>query len=186
MGRWQPEALPRLQKAATELFLEHGYEGTTVDQIAQRAGLTQRTFFRYFADKKEVLFAGAELFEALVVEKVRIQAQTDPFLAVCMAFEAVAAVTFDTRPAEVRLRRSIIESSRELQEREGRKMMRIVDQIALALAEAGHPAAKARFVADLGVLVFRAAFAQWAEAGQGALTAAIRAKREELRSLTNA
>jgi AcrR family transcriptional regulator len=185
MSRWQPEALPRLQKAALELFLEQGYEGTTVDQIAQRAGLTPRTFFRYFADKKEVLFAGTEQFEVQVLEQVRLSPQADPLRRVCEAFEAVAAVYFDTRPDDVRRRRSIIESSAELQEREGQKMTRIGTQVSRLLVEVGHPQAVAQFAAHLGVLVFRLAFAQWAEAGEGPLTATIRSKREELKSLSS-
>ena len=59
MSRWEPNARGRLEQAALELFIERGFEQTTVAEIAQRAGLTERTFFRYFADKREVLFAGA-------------------------------------------------------------------------------------------------------------------------------
>ena len=59
MGRWEPNARGRLEQAAMELYLERGFEQTTVAEIAKRAGLTERTFFRHFADKREVLFAGA-------------------------------------------------------------------------------------------------------------------------------
>ena len=59
MGRWEPDARGRLVKAAMELYGERGFEQTTVAEIAERAGLTERTFFRHFADKREVLFAGA-------------------------------------------------------------------------------------------------------------------------------
>src|ERR1700677_1122811 len=60
MGRWQPDARARLQEAALVLYGERGYEATTVAEIAERAGLTKRTFFRYFSDKREVLFSGSE------------------------------------------------------------------------------------------------------------------------------
>ena len=59
MGRWEPDARGRLERAAMELYIERGFEQTTVTEIARRAGLTQRTFFRHYADKREVLFAGA-------------------------------------------------------------------------------------------------------------------------------
>lgn len=67
MSRWEPNARGRLEQAALELYLEQGFDRTTVVEIAARAGLTERTFFRHFADKREVLFAGAgELRERLV------------------------------------------------------------------------------------------------------------------------
>ena len=66
-ARWEPDARGRLEKAAMELFPERGYERTTVEEIAARAGLTERTFFRYFADKREVLFSGSKELERLIV-----------------------------------------------------------------------------------------------------------------------
>ncbi|MER7370487.1 helix-turn-helix domain-containing protein, partial [Nonomuraea wenchangensis] len=63
MGRWEPNARGRLEEAALELYGERGYEQTTVAEIARRAGLTERTFFRHFADKREVLFGGGTLLE---------------------------------------------------------------------------------------------------------------------------
>ncbi len=48
----------RLQQAALELYRERGYDSTTTAQIADRAGVTERTFFRHFPDKREVLFDG--------------------------------------------------------------------------------------------------------------------------------
>ncbi len=70
MGRWPPSAPARLQQAAFELYTERGYDQTTVAQIAQRAGLTERTFFRHFTDKREVLFQGSDRFRATVVGPV--------------------------------------------------------------------------------------------------------------------
>src|ERR1700747_663150 len=67
MGRWEPDARGRLAKAAMELYAEHGFEQTTVAEIAARAGLTERTFFRHFADKREVLFGGGTALEELIV-----------------------------------------------------------------------------------------------------------------------
>ena len=70
MSRWKPDAAGRLIKAAITLFAEQGYEETTVAEIAERAGLTKRTFFRYFSDKREVLFSGSEELERLWLEAV--------------------------------------------------------------------------------------------------------------------
>ena len=70
MGRWQPDARARLQLAALALYGERGYEQTTVAEIAERAGLTKRTFFRYFTDKREVLFWGSELLERQMVAAI--------------------------------------------------------------------------------------------------------------------
>lgn len=185
MGRWQPDALLRLQQAALELFLEKGYDKTTVEEIAQRAGLTQRTFFRYFADKKEVLFAGSSLFETAVIEGVQAATAAAPLERVVGAFQRLAPEFFDARTEAVRRRRSIIASSAELEERELQKMVRVADQVTQILIDAGHPADSARFAADLGVLVFRTAFARWSAEGEGTLAEAIGATLADLRRLAS-
>src|SRR5689334_601542 len=71
MVRWEPDAAGRLRRAAVELFVERGVEATTVAAIAERAGVTERTFFRYFADKREVLFGDGDRFTSLFVDPVR-------------------------------------------------------------------------------------------------------------------
>ena len=75
MSRWKPDAQGRLMSAAIELFDEQGYEATTVAEIAERAGLTKRTFFRYFADKREVLFGGSHLLQDTLITAL---GDTDP------------------------------------------------------------------------------------------------------------
>src|SRR6202051_306160 len=70
MGRWEPNARGRLEQAALELYSERGYDQTTVAEIAKRAGLTERTFFRYFADKREVLFYGAGMLQDRLVQGI--------------------------------------------------------------------------------------------------------------------
>src|SRR6516225_2726958 len=93
MGRWEPNARGRLELAALELYLERGFEQTTVAEIAKRAGLTERTFFRHFADKREVLFAGADMLQDLLVSTVASAPDSAaPIDAVAAALEAAGAV----------------------------------------------------------------------------------------------
>src|SRR5580700_4321965 len=97
MGRWQPDARARLQAAALALYGERGYEETTVAEIAERAGLTKRTFFRYFADKREVLFFGAVELEELIVAGVgAAPPSATPLEAVGAGLEATGPM-FDER-----------------------------------------------------------------------------------------
>src|SRR5438067_9147437 len=98
MGRWGPDAAGRFRAAAMELFGEIGYEQTTVAEIAQRAGLTARTFFRYFADKREVLFAGSEQLQAEMVTALEgAPASAPPMEAVALALDAAATMLGERR-----------------------------------------------------------------------------------------
>src|ERR1700712_466964 len=72
VSRWAPDARERLETAALDLFAENGYEATTVAQIADRAGLNRATFFRHFADKREVLFGGEDLLAGLFADAIRV------------------------------------------------------------------------------------------------------------------
>ena len=92
MGRWEPNARGRLEQAALELYGERGFEQTTVAEIAKRAGLTERTFFRHFADKREVLFWGAGALQELLVSTVADAPDSAaPIDAVAAALEAAGA-----------------------------------------------------------------------------------------------
>ena len=126
MPRWEPDAQGRLQQAAMTLFLERGYAAVTVAEIADRAGLTKRTFFNHFPDKREVLFAGAQDFEAGIVKHLT-EAPDD--LAPIDA--AIAALTHSSLELAqysdyARIRRDLIASSPELQERDLIKMTSLV------------------------------------------------------------
>ena len=91
MGRWEPNARGRLEQAALELYGERGFEQTTVAEIAERAGLTERTFFRHFADKREVLFGGAGALQEFLVSTVASAPDSAaPIDAVAAALEAAA------------------------------------------------------------------------------------------------
>ena len=175
MGRWEPDARGRLARAALELYAEAGYEQTTVADIAVRAGVTERTFFRYFADKREVLFTGQDVFEGMFVDQiVAAPADTEPFAVVAGAVRAVAADFF---PAERRLfsqqRQAIIDATPGLQERELLKLAGLTTAMADALRKRGTPEATAKLGAECGLTIFRVAFSRWVDGSDGEDMAAI-------------
>jgi AcrR family transcriptional regulator len=161
MGRWQPDARARLQGAALELYGERGYEQTTVAEIAERAGLTKRTFFRYFADKREVLFAGSELLEQQMVAAI----EAAPVDTSALGLVAAALDAAGTRFEEVRDfapgRQRIVASSPELQERELIKSVSLAAAVASAMRTRGLGDPAAGLAARLATTVMSAAFEQW-------------------------
>jgi AcrR family transcriptional regulator len=162
MGRWQPDAKGRLQEAAMALFIERGYDAVTVADIAQRAGLTKRTFFNHFADKREVIFAAADEFEASIVETLtHADPGLDPLAAVVQAYTQGAAMIVDY-PELVRAREALVASSQELQERDLMKMASLTAKIAAVLLDRGISPRDAQFVAQAGASIFTTAIAAWA------------------------
>jgi AcrR family transcriptional regulator len=162
MGRWKPDAQGRLEEAAMELFSERGFEATTVADIAARAGLTKRTFFRYFSDKREVLFSGSEALEAKFVEAV-VDAPADlsPLDAIAVGLDAMADL-FKEIGDRPRRRQAIIVANPELQERELIKLVKLSGAGAEALRRRGVAEPSASLAAEAGMAVFRIAFEQWA------------------------
>jgi AcrR family transcriptional regulator len=153
MPRWEAQARDRLRDAALELFLAHGFDNVTVAQITERAGLTRRTFSRYFTDKRDVLFAGSEQLPAVLAAAVeRADPDLAPFAALLTALTEVGDLVADEHAAE---RRAIVQASPELQERGLTKFAAVTS----ALAEA----ATAALLAPVGTAIFRAAFDRWAE-----------------------
>jgi AcrR family transcriptional regulator len=186
MARWQPDARGRLEAAAVELFRERGFENTTVTDIAARAGLDKRTFYRLFGDKREALFSGSKHVEEVLVTAV---AETDagPFEAVVAAFHRVAEEVFADRLDLVRVRQSIIESSPELKERDLRKMGSLTGAVAAALRARGFDPTTATLATESGATVFRVAYARWLEPGRDAsFSDLITEVVDELRAVTAA
>src|ERR1700729_1237885 len=96
MSRWKPDAAGRLIKAALTLFEQQGYDETTVAEIAAEAGLTKRTFFRYFSDKRGVRFGGSRELEHRGLEAVAAApADASPLAAVGAGLNAVAEMFVD-------------------------------------------------------------------------------------------
>jgi AcrR family transcriptional regulator len=163
MARWKPNARERLEQAAMALFRERGYPRTTVGDIAARAGLTERTFFRYFTDKREVLFSGAPLLEKLIVDAVaRAPAETAPLEAVAAALEATAPM-FEARRSFARKRRLLIAAHAELGERELIKLASLAAAVADSLRRRGVAEPAASLIAETGITIFKSGFERWAD-----------------------
>jgi AcrR family transcriptional regulator len=160
MGRWEPNARERLQEAAFELFEKRGYARTTVEEIAARAGLTERTFFRYFADKRGVLFSGATSLQKVFTDEIAGAAEgAAPLAAVVAALEAAAAVIPSHERASAR--QKLIVAHAELQERELLKMTSLAAAVAAALRARGVAEPAASVTAEAGIAVFKVGFERW-------------------------
>jgi AcrR family transcriptional regulator len=161
MTRWEPDAAGRLAKSAMDLYLERGFDETTVAEIAQRAGLTERTFFRHFADKREVLFGGAALLQEHLVEVVTDAPEDFVAVDAAMAGVAAAGTLIQERPAFARQRYQVIAANPELQERELIKMASLSAALADTLRRRGVPDHTASLAAEVAIAVFKIAFERW-------------------------
>jgi AcrR family transcriptional regulator len=187
MSRWKPDAEGRLMSAAITLFDEQGYEETTVAQIAEAAGLTKRTFFRYFSDKREVLFGGSPELERRWLEGMAAAPPDASPLAVVLAGLDPVAEMFVERHDFARVRSRIIVANPELQERELIKLQNLAGAIKAALGDRGVSSNAAMLAAQAGVTVFHVAFARWVEQDDPtAFRRLIDESLEELRSVTAA
>ncbi|WP_431683145.1 TetR/AcrR family transcriptional regulator [Kitasatospora sp. KL5] len=184
MGRWEPNARGRLAQAALELYAEQGYERTTVVEITARAGLTERTFYRHFADKREVLFFGTEMVQDLLARTVAgVPADASAMDAVSAALEALGA-EFQENAERVRLRDAVVSAHGELRERELIKLAGLAETMADALRDRGTPEPAATLAAETGIAVFKVAFARWiSEPDRPDLPGILRASIAELRNV---
>ena len=160
MSRWEPGARGRIAQAAMELYARRGFEQTTVAEIARRAGVTERTFFRHFADKREVLFGGSSALQELLVKSVvGAPPSAAPIEAVASALQAASLVLND-QPYS-RKRQAIIIANADLRERELIKLATLASAMAEALRRRGVPEPTASLTAEAGTAVFRIAFERW-------------------------
>jgi AcrR family transcriptional regulator len=185
MGRWLPDARGRMMAAALELYAERGYEQTTVDDIAERAGVTQRTFFRYFADKREVLFDGAAELQTRVLESIAsAPSSASPIEVMGTAMEVAAALLQENRDYAQR-RAAVVSSNPSLHERELLKLASLGVASAAALRARGVPDPAAGLAAEAGVTVFKVAFERWiADPAPESFTQCVRDALGELKALT--
>lgn len=163
MGRWQPGARERLEQAALDLFLEQGYTETTVPQITARAGLTTRTFFRYFADKREVLFAGEESMPEQVARfMTKAPPSLGPMELITERLAPVAVEIFEGRDLDYLLRRrAAVDAEPALRERELRKFALLSERLERGFRDRGVDDLTARVAAEVAVTTLRIAVTRW-------------------------
>jgi AcrR family transcriptional regulator len=161
VSRWQPDARQRLERAAIELFTRQGFAATTVPQITARAGLTTRTFFRHFADKREVLFGGDEIPAFATRLVAEAPPSLDPMTLIVGALKTVAETRFEGRRDDMRERRDIIRSDEGLRERDLRKRAALRDAIRAGFVSRGTDIVTATLLAEISVTVLYVALDEW-------------------------
>jgi AcrR family transcriptional regulator len=184
MARWAPDARTRLQEAATELFAQRGYDAVTAAEIAARADVTERTFFRHFADKREVLFANEDAMLSALVAAVRAAPEdADAGALVRAGLDAVAA-QLEPRRADLRRRMAIIASHPALRERELAKQNATATALAEVLCERGIEDDAAELAGQLAIVTLRVPFDRWlADDGEPSLSRRIAAALRDVSAL---
>ena len=161
MTRWPADARERLERAAIELFTEKGFAATTVPEITARAGLTTRTFFRHFADKREVLFAADEITRLAAEMISAAPPELTPRELILGGLKSLSESRFDGRRAEIIVRAAIIASDEGLQERGLRKRAMVGEVLRTGLEQRGVPRRTAALLAESTVTVLYVAMEEW-------------------------
>jgi AcrR family transcriptional regulator len=184
MGRWEPNARGRLAQAALTLYAEQGFEQTTAAEIARAAGLTERTFFRHFADKREVLFYGTDTVRDLMVQTVADAPPAAGALdTVGLVLRSLGAMIQEGGDI-ARVRAGIVSANPELRERELVKLAEIAEAVARALRARGVPGPAASLAAEMGIAVYKVAIARWiSEPGQPDFPLILQESLAELREV---
>jgi len=186
VGRWEPDSRGRLREAAFELYEERGFDHTTAAQIAVRAGLSERTFFRRFADKREVLFAGsAHLQEQLVRGIAEAPHGLGALEAVGYGLQAAASLIGQSRRDLAAKRQAVIAANPELRERELSKLAGYAAAMADALRQRGVADPHATLAAEAGTTVLRVAIEEWANCDRDReLSTVVEESLAQLRAVT--
>jgi len=176
-----------MMRGALELFAEQGFEKTTALEVAERAGVTERTFYRYFADKREVLFsASGDLQDAIVAAIGSAPASQDPLGIVVAAMEIGVAPLEENRPYS-QARAKVITENASLQERELLKLHTLAHASSTALRARGVPPLTADVAAESAVTMFKIGFETWiSNDTAGTFAQCIRSSFDQLRTLTRA
>ena len=187
MPRWKPDARQRLVVEALSLFAEQGYDATTVAQISERAGLTRSTFFRHFADKREILTAGQEVLSRLLAEGIdTAPPDATPMTAVAAGLERASGEMTSFNRELGPLLHAAVEANEELRNRQAMKSIGMAAAMVDALRRRNVPEPAARVAAELGVLAFKLGYARWVDPARdedpGELATFTRAAFAELRA----
>jgi AcrR family transcriptional regulator len=186
MARWAPDAAGRLQAAALELYAERGFDQTTVADIATLAGVTQRTYFRHFTDKREVLFSGQNLLQEFLSDWIEGQISLDDPIGTVMNGLTRAVSHFPAKtPLSVK-RSAIIAANGELRERELQKLAALAAVISSSLRRAGIDSLKSAVTAEIGTLVFKLGYQRWIDGESESLEYALRDVFADVRSVAGA
>lgn len=162
MPRWEPHAKERLETAALDLYATRGYDRTTISDVAAHVGVTPRTYFRYFPDKREVLFGGEDKLRDRIARSLRdAPADMPPLTATLHAMSACEDLFHLHGYEHLRRRDAIITTSSELQEREAHKLASIAVVVASGLVERGSDPDSAQLIADLAMAAFKQAYRLW-------------------------
>jgi AcrR family transcriptional regulator len=168
MARWEPGARERLVFAAVDLFTEQGYDATTVTEIAERAGVTKSTFFRYFPDKRDILVAGQQTLSDLLTEGIAAApVGASPLEAVASGLERVSREMGPMNRELAPRMSAAVAANAELQERDALKRVGLATAMTAALVERGVPEAAAHLASEMGVLAFKQGFAEWIDGDRG-------------------
>ena len=148
------------------LFAERGFTATTVPEIAEAAGLTTRTFFRHFADKREVLFANEIDVPALASRMIAdAPAGLSPMQIIAGSLEAVAAAQFSGGVDYFLARKAIIQSDDGLREREMHMMSRLSEALREGFVARGVDGLTADLTAQMTLAVFGTSIGRWLRQG---------------------
>lgn len=161
MPRNREDIHRRLQQAALELFRERGFDQVTAAEIATRAGATERTFFRHFSDKREVLSAGSDNLRAVLVEKIQqVSDVSEPLQIVMNVLMDFDWESLGSREIQ-RQRHAVIAANPSLLERDLIKHRDIAVDLSTALHHRGIALDVARLAAHVGVQLFALSYDHW-------------------------
>ncbi|MFI9559076.1 TetR/AcrR family transcriptional regulator [Nonomuraea endophytica] len=185
MSRWEPDATGRMVAAALDLYETRGYESTTATDIAIRAGVTERTFFRHFSDKREVLFAGSSDLENLILQGIADAGDVPALDMALNAYRTAAPIFETTRDFIVRRARVVLDNP-NLRERELLKMHSLAVVIRNAMIDRGVPPTASAVAAECATSVFTIAFEKWIDGAESeGLILAIESVARELKSIAD-
>lgn len=150
----------RLRVAALTLFDAQGFDQTTATQIAEHAGVNRRTFFRYFADKRDVLFEDEALRDLLLRGMAAAPAALPPIEAIRFAFRS-AAPLLEANGSVAGLRRKVIAATPTLRERALGRAAMLADELAARLGDRGVDSHLAALASRVGMAACDLAVSTW-------------------------